>query len=65
MHQDERALSMSRVTQQGYIDDYRGVRISKSGRRFFIDQATVWNLRDENGAHCGQAATFSRWRYVG
>ncbi len=65
MHQDERALSLSRVTQQGYIDDYRGVRISKSGRRFFIDQATVSNLRDENGTHCGQAATFSRWRYVG
>lgn len=65
MHQDERERLLSRVTQEGYIDDYRGVRISKSGRRFLIEQAIVWNLRDENSAHCGQAATFSHWCYVG
>ena len=64
VHRDERARLLDRVSRQGYIDDYRGVRISKTGRRFMIEQATVWNLLDENGAPYGQAATFSRWRYL-
>lgn len=63
--QDQRARLLARVTEQGYIDDYAGVRISKTGRRFMIEQATVWNLLDERGAPYGQAATFSRWRYLG
>jgi len=63
-HRDERARLLDRVTRQGYIDDYRGVRISKTGRRFLIDKATVWTVLDERGAPYGQAATFSAWRYL-
>ncbi|MDJ0864135.1 MAG: MEKHLA domain-containing protein [Gammaproteobacteria bacterium] len=59
---EERASLLARVASQGYIDDYSGVRISRSGRRFLIEQATVWNLMDEAGRGCGQAAMFSRWR---
>jgi hypothetical protein len=40
------------------------VRVSKSGRRFLIDRATVWNLLDDSGAHYGQAATFSAWKFI-
>lgn len=57
----ERARLLARVTQQGFIDDYRGVRISATGRRFRIEEATVWNLVDENGTYRGQAAVFYRW----
>jgi MEKHLA domain len=64
LHQDERAQLLATVTRQGYIDDYQGVRISKRGRRFRIEHALVWNLRDETGAHYGQAATFSQWHYL-
>ena len=64
LHRDERARLLGRVTEHGYIDDYTGVRISRTGRRFFIEQATVWNVRDEQGAPYGQAATFSRWRFL-
>ncbi len=39
-------------------------QVSKTGRRFLIEQATVWNLFDESGATYGQAATFSEWRYL-
>lgn len=63
-HRDERARLLETVTRQGYIDDYRGIRISKTGRRFWIEHATVWNLLDESGAPCGQAATFGEWHYV-
>jgi hypothetical protein len=64
MHQEERARLLATVTRDGFIDDYCGVRITKSGRRFLIEQATVWNLVDERDVYCGQAATFSRWRYL-
>jgi hypothetical protein len=61
---EERARLLERVTTDGYISDYFGVRISKSGKRFMIMQATVWNLIDENGAYCGQAAMFKDWKYI-
>ena len=58
---EERAALLDRVTRFGFIDDYAGVRISSSGKRFRISRATVWNLIDGNGAYRGQAATFSEW----
>jgi hypothetical protein len=64
IHQDERARLLATVARTGFIDDYCGVRITKSGRRFVIDQATVWNLIDERGAAYGQAATFGRWKFL-
>lgn len=58
---EERAALLERVTRDGYIDDYAGIRISSSGRRFRIENATVWNLIDADGVYRGQAATFSEW----
>lgn len=56
-----RAELMERVTREGFIRDYSGVRVSQNGRRFRIEQATVWNLIDEGGVMHGQAATFAGW----
>jgi len=61
MLRDERARLLDRVTRDGFIDDYAGIRISASGQRFRIEQATVWNIIDATGAMHGQAATFDRW----
>ena len=61
INQEERRDLLERVTNHGYIDDYSGVRISSDGRRFHIEQATVWNLSNKTGAPVGQAATFSIW----
>lgn len=60
----ERARLLAEVAAQGYIDNYSGVRISRTGRRFLIEQATVWNLTDGDGHLLGQAATFRDWRYL-
>ena len=46
-NREERARLLDVVTKRGFIDDYSGVRISKSGRRFRISRATVWNLISE------------------
>lgn len=64
LEQTERARLLSKVSERGYIDDYRGIRITKGGRRFLIEQATVWNLLDESGGLYGQAATFGEWRFL-
>ncbi len=61
VHRDERARLLDRTRLHGFVDDYSGIRISKTGRRFRIDQAIVWNLTDAAGQHRGQAATFDRW----
>ena len=58
----ERQRLLERVSRHGYVDDYSGVRITRSGRRFRIHKATVWNLFDSEGRHCGQAACFDQWQ---
>jgi PAS domain-containing protein len=58
---EERRRLLEQVATRGYIDDYSGVRISKSGRRFRILRATVWNVHDRLGRPLGQAATFTDW----
>jgi hypothetical protein len=60
--QAERRRLLDRVSQHGWIDDYSGVRVAASGRRFRIAAATVWNLLDETGTAVGQAAAFARWQ---
>ena len=64
MHRDERAQLLERTTRDGYVDDYRGIRISATGQRFQIEQAIVWNLHNQAGQYVGQAATFHHWTFL-
>ncbi|MFP4255118.1 MAG: MEKHLA domain-containing protein, partial [Halothece sp.] len=57
----EREALLQKVSEQGFIDNYRGVRISSNGSRFFIEDGIIWNLIDANGEYHGQAATFQNW----
>ena len=61
VHRDERARLLERTRRDGFVDDYAGIRVSQSGRRFRIEQAIIWNLVDADGHLRGQAATFDRW----
>jgi len=63
-NREERARLLASVTTRGFIDDYSGVRISKSGRRFKISRATVWNLLTADNRPCGQAAMFGEWEFL-
>ena len=64
LERQERSRLLERVRRDGFIDDYAGIRISATGKRFRIEQAVVWNLIDENGDIHGQAATFDRWNPI-
>ncbi|MCP9886022.1 MEKHLA domain-containing protein [Synechococcus sp. ATX 2A4] len=58
----EQMLALARRRQA--ISGYRGVRIDSCGRRFVIDGARLWTLRDSNGRDQGQAAAFSHWWWL-
>lgn len=63
-NRDERARILEAVARDGFVRGYRGVRISKSGRRFWIEDGIVWQLIDADGVNRGQAATFALWTDV-
>lgn len=58
---EERKRLLARVTKYGFIDDYRGVRVSSTGKRFLVEHAIVWNLMAEDGTYHGQAAVLYEW----
>jgi hypothetical protein len=62
--QAERDQLLAEVTEYGCIDNYTGIRVSSTGRRFFIENAKVWNLYDENSVYYGQAAVFKSWKHL-
>ena len=64
VHHEERSRLLDRTARDGYVDNYRGIRIASSGKRFLIEQAIVWNLFDEHGDPIGQAATFSECEFL-
>jgi len=62
--QEERARFMEQTARLGFARGYTGIRISRSGKRFRMIDATVWNLLDSRGIYVGQAATFARWEWL-
>ena len=63
-NREERARLLAAVTAKGFIDDYSGIRISQTGRRFRIRQATVCNLSGPDDKYYGQAAMFRHWELI-
>lgn len=61
---EARQKALSQAEQNGYISGYSGIRISKSGKRFRIQDVVIWNLEDENGRKTGQAACFPTWTFL-
>ncbi|MBD0316702.1 MAG: MEKHLA domain-containing protein [Nitrospiraceae bacterium] len=60
----ERERMLALASERGFIEDYRGVRISRNGRRFLVEHALVWNVIDGRHIRLGQAATFSYWTFL-
>ncbi|MBE9154345.1 MEKHLA domain-containing protein [Cyanobium sp. LEGE 06113] len=58
----QQALRQARAAEA--LSGYGGVRIDSRGRRFRIEGARLWTLRDANGCPRGQAARFSAWYWL-
>lgn len=59
-NREERERFLERVRRAGFESGYRGIRITKTGKRFLIEQATLWELRDAAGLVHGQAVVIPR-----
>lgn len=64
IERSEREQLLAQAKSQGYISDYRGIRIASNGDRFYINQAIIWNVIDQEGKLWGQAATFCDWEAI-
>ncbi|MFL9919510.1 MEKHLA domain-containing protein [Paraburkholderia fungorum] len=63
-NREERQQFLARVQRLGYEAGYKGVRITKSGQRFVIEEATLWQLLDAEGKLHGQAVVIPRTRDI-
>lgn len=59
-----RAELLAQATKAGLIENYQGIRITRTGRRFFIENAVIWDVLDESDTCCGQAAKFTDWKWL-
>lgn len=60
----ERALALALAQQQEGLQGYGGIRVDSARRRFRIEGAKLWTLRDEQGLVRGQAASFANWWWL-
>lgn len=64
INREDREQMLHQAKMQGFIADYTGIRISSNGKRFLINQATIWNIHKPDGTPLGQGAAFSDWLYL-
>ncbi len=60
----KRADLLKAAREQGYIDNYEGIRVDAEGQEFSIKNVMLWNVVDEKGLRHGQAALFNAWEYL-
>lgn len=61
---EERTQRAAALSSGEDVRGYEGVRVSSSGRRFRIIDASIWIVRDDAGTVIGQAAAVPRWVYL-
>jgi MEKHLA domain len=54
----ERQRLLDSVTRNGFVTGHNGLRISRSGRRFWIQHGVVWQLMNDIGITFSRAAVF-------
>ncbi|MBE1284584.1 MAG: MEKHLA domain-containing protein [Rhodobacteraceae bacterium] len=60
----QRDAMFAEMRDKGFIENYAGIRISATGKRFEIRNAVIWPLRDIEGKKVGEAATFQDYRFL-
>jgi hypothetical protein len=59
-----RALALEQARRCEAVAGYAGIRIDSGGRRFRLEKARLWSLRDGTGQPAGQAAAFATWWWL-
>jgi len=58
--QEERRALLDKAASEGLITNYSGVRMSSTGKKFRIENATVWTMTNAAGDKTGQAVRFDK-----
>ncbi|MEM7556633.1 MAG: MEKHLA domain-containing protein [Cyanobacteria bacterium P01_A01_bin.84] len=61
--QEERNRLLAETEAKGF-SRFSGVRITSTGKRFYIEDGMIWNIIDGENKFCGQAAIYSRCRFL-
>ena len=64
VEQTERNRLLLDTQTKGFIHNVSGVRITSTGKRFYIQDGIIWNILDENNQYYGQGAVVSKYRFV-
>jgi hypothetical protein len=62
--QSDRNTLLKEALTKGWVDNYSGIRISRSGRRFEIRNTVLWNVIDADEVRHGQAAFIRSYLYL-
>ena len=57
----EREQLLNQARRKGYVENAAGIRVSRDGRRFRIENVILWDVSDDGGTFVGQAAVYDRW----
>ena len=60
----QRDAMFAELRDKGFIENYAGIRISATGKRFEIRNAIIWPLLGPGGVKVGEAATFRDYRFL-
>ena len=58
--QAERRALLDKAASDGLITNYSGVRMSSTGKKFRVENATVWTMTNGDGVKTGQAVRFEK-----
>jgi len=61
---EKRQEMLAIAHENGFFDNYEGIRVSATGKRFMIKNAVIWNVVNEGGDKIGQAATFNDFEFI-
>ncbi|SLN43683.1 MEKHLA domain protein [Falsiruegeria litorea R37] len=60
----QRDAMFAEMRAKGFIENYAGIRVSATGKRFEIRNAIIWPLIDAAGIKVGEAAAFRDYRFL-
>ncbi|MBO9453214.1 MEKHLA domain-containing protein [Tropicibacter sp. R16_0] len=60
----QRDAMFAEMRAKGFIENYAGIRVSATGKRFEIRNAIIWPLLTEDGTKLGEAATFKDYTFL-
>ena len=63
VEQQERSRLLAETTKKGF-SPYSTIRMTRTGKRFKINNGILWNVIDTQGTYRGQAACFSDFHFL-